>query len=210
MADHMLAGRDGGWVRERLAAKGMLENGEVALGKGNQERLEHDNGLSQAGIQVVVVRIHLSPHFLGIYGESFHQIVGSVAEIIAKFFDHLLQRAYFMKELEPMGKEHAVEHAAHASRTLALLSLKIGGIERSSVGNGSVMLGVLGQSMKQACERLGQQRAKPRSNTQSLQGLADVSQLPKFDSLIERYARHRVVGFEFVGLLVESECCLFL
>jgi len=40
------------------------------------------------------------------------------------------------------------------------------------------------QSTKQASERLGQQLAEARSYADSLQGLAGVSQLPQFDSLI--------------------------
>jgi len=55
-----------------------------------------------------------------------------------------------MEKLEPLGKQDAIEQAAHARGTLALLSLKIGGIEGGSVGNGSVVLGVLRQSTQQA------------------------------------------------------------
>jgi len=47
------------------------------------------------------------------------------------------------------------------------------------------MLGVFGQGMKQASERLGQQLAEARSYAYGLQGLARVSQLPQFDGLIE-------------------------
>src|SRR5712664_1237056 len=209
MADHVLAGRDVGFLRLRLLAKGILENAELALGQGNQERLEHDNGLSQASIQVVVVRVQLSPHFLGIQIVPSGEVIGGMAEILAKILDHLLQRAYLMKELEPMGEQHEVEEATHASRSLALLSLKIGGIERGSVGTGSVMLGVVGQSMKQACERLGQQLAEARSYAYGLKGFAGVSQMPQFDSLIERHAQHEVAGFKFADIFVENLVLFF-
>jgi len=73
----------------------------------------------------------------------------------------------------------------YACRPLASLPLKIRGIERRSLGDDSIMLGVFGQSTKQASERLGQHLAETRSYAYSLQGHAGVSQLPQFDSLIE-------------------------
>src|SRR6266436_7934807 len=104
MADHVLAGMDAGFLRLRLPAKGILENAELALGQGNQERLEYDNGLSQAGIQVVVVRVHVIPHFPGIRREPVGESISSVAKVPVKVLDHLLERAYFMEKLEPLGK----------------------------------------------------------------------------------------------------------
>ena len=62
------------------------------------------------------------------------------------------------------------------------------------------------QSTKQASERLGQQLAEARSYAYSLQGLAGVSRLPQFDSLIECHAQHGVAGFELADLLVENLC----
>src|SRR5260370_8915206 len=137
MADHVLAGMDAGFLRLRLPANGILENAELALGEGNQERLEYDNGLSQAGIQVVVVRVQLSPHFLGIQIGPSGEVIGGMAEILAKILDHLVQRAYLMKELEPMGEQHKVEEAPHASRSLALLSLQIAGVRRGMLCSGA-------------------------------------------------------------------------
>ncbi len=81
MADHRLAGRDEDFLELRLPANGILESNKLALGQGNQERLEDDNGLSQAGIQVVVVRVHLSPHFLGIQRGFFGEVVGGKAKL---------------------------------------------------------------------------------------------------------------------------------
>src|SRR5260370_435115 len=159
MADHTLGGRDGGFLGLTLLANGGLESPKLVLGQSNHERLEQDDGLSQAGIQVVVVRVHIIPYFLGMQRNPFGEVLGSAAEILAKILDHLLQRAYFVKKLEPVGKQHAIEEAAHPCRMLAPLSVKIGRIKAGRVGNGSVMLGVLRQSAKQAGERLGQQLA---------------------------------------------------
>src|ERR1700719_5049542 len=155
MAYRRLAGRDEGFLELRLLANGILESNNLALGQDNQERLKDNNGLSQAGIQVVVARVHLSPHFLGIQGGPFGEVIGGKAKLLPKILDHFLQSAYFVKELKPLGKQHVVEQAAHARRPLASWPLKIRGIERRSVGNGSIMLGVFGQGTKQPRELLG-------------------------------------------------------
>ena len=47
MVDQALAGRHG-FLGLGLLANGVLKRPELALGQGNQERLEDDNGLSQA------------------------------------------------------------------------------------------------------------------------------------------------------------------
>jgi hypothetical protein len=185
MAYRRLAGRDEGFLKLRLLANGILESNKLALGQDNQERLEDNNGLSQASIQVVVARVHLCPHFLGIQGGSLGEVIGGKAKLLPKILDHFLQGAYFVKELKPLGKQHVVEQTAHTRRPLASWPLKIRGIERRSVGDGSIMLGVFGQGTKQASERLGQQLAEARSYAYGLHGLAGVSQLPQFDSLIE-------------------------
>src|SRR5258708_13321135 len=108
MAENVLAGMDVGFLMLRLPANGILENAELALGQGNQERLEYDNGLSQAGIQVVVVRVQLSPHFLGIQIGPSGEVIGGMAKILAKILYHLVHRADFMKALETMCVPHTL------------------------------------------------------------------------------------------------------
>jgi hypothetical protein len=107
-----------------------------------------------------------------------------------------------VKELEPVSEQHAIQQAAYACRTLASLALKIRGIERRGVRGGTVMLGVFGESMKQADERLCQQPAELRGYPHGQLGFAGLPELPQFDSLIERHAQHGIAGFEFVDVLV--------
>ena len=109
MADHRLAGRDVGLRELRLLANGILESTKLALGQGNQERLEDNNGLSQAGIQVVVVRVHRRPHFLGIQRGPFGEVIGGKAKLLPKILDHFLQSAYLStkKTSEGLGQQLA-------------------------------------------------------------------------------------------------------
>jgi len=93
MADHTLAGRDVRFLGLRLLANGIFESPKLAFGQDDQERLEHNNGLSQTGIQVVVVRVHRGPHFLGIPSGSFGEVIGSMAKFLPQILDHFLQSA---------------------------------------------------------------------------------------------------------------------
>src|SRR5260370_21655629 len=185
MADHTVRGIGAVFLRLRLFENSLLKSPKLALGESNQEGLKHDNGFSEAGIQVVLVRVDISPHFYGIQGVSFGEVIGGTAKILAKIYDHLFQGAYFMKELKPVGEQHVVEEAAHARGALASLSLKIVRIQRRSVGNNSVMLGVFREGTKRTRERLGQQLAKARSNPHSKQRFARISKMPQLDILIE-------------------------
>ncbi len=185
MADHTVGARDGVFLKLRLLANRLLKSSKLALGESNQERFKDDDGFSKAGIQVVVVRVNISPHFYWIQRVSFGKVFSGAAKILAEIHDHLFQGAYFMKELKAVGEQHMIEEAAHARGALDSLSLKIGRVQRRSVGNGSVMLGVFGQSTKQTRERLGQELAKARSNPHSQEGLAGMSKMPEFEGLVE-------------------------
>ena len=178
MADHTVGGKDGVFLRLRLLANSRLKSSKLAIGEGNQERFKHDNGFSKAGVQVVVVHVHICPHFQGIQGGAFGEVICGTAKILAEIHDHFFQGTYFMKELKAVGEQHMIEEAAHARGALASLSLKIGGIQRRGVGNGSVMFGMFREGTEQARERLGQQLAKARSNSHGKEGLAGMSKMP--------------------------------
>src|SRR5260370_7577486 len=149
----------------RLLANSRLKSPKLALGEGNQERFENDNRFSKAGMQVVVVRVNICPHFQGIQGGAFGEVIRGTAKVLAEIHDHFLQGAYFMKELKAVGEQHMIDEAAHARGALASLSLKIGGVQRCGVGNGSVMFGMFRESTEQARERLGPQLPNARTNS---------------------------------------------
>ena len=116
-----------------------------------------------------MVRVHLSPHFLGMRRLSTGEVFGGVAKSLGKILNHFLQSAYFMKELQSLGKQHVVEQGAHARRSLGSCSLKVRRIEWRGVGDRSVVFGVLGQGTQQASELPGQQLAQARSYAHSLE-----------------------------------------
>jgi len=204
-----MGGRDSGFQRQRLLSNSILESSELALRQCNQERLENHNRLSHAGIEVVVVGVHLIPHFFGIQSHPLGEVIGGVAIIFTKIFNHLLQGADFMEELQPLGKQHMVEQAAHSRRTLAPVALEIGGIERGGVGNGAIVLGVLGQCPKQAGERLGQESAKAGSYAHGLERFGGLAQMPQLDRFVERHAQHDVTGLQPLDLPIEDLCFCF-
>ncbi len=156
-----------------------------------------------------MVGVYLIPHFFGIQSHPLGQVIGRVAVILAKIFHHLLQGADFMEELQALGKQHMVEQAAHARRTLAPVALKIGGIERRGVGNRAVVFGVLGQGPKQAGERLGQESAQPGSHAHGLERFAGLAYEAQLDSFVERHAQHDVTGLQPLDLSIENLCFCF-
>src|SRR5260370_18720636 len=172
MAEHTVGARDGVFLKLRLLANRLLKSSKLALGESNQERFKDDDGFSKAGIQVVVVRVNISPHFYWIQRVSFGKVFSGAAKILAEIHDHLFQGTYFMKELKAVGEQHMIEEAAHARGALASLSLKIGGGQRRGVGNGSLMFGMFREGTQQAPQRLGQQLSKARSKSPTKEGLA--------------------------------------
>src|SRR2546430_3896171 len=70
MADHALPGREVGFLELRLLANGVFERPQLAFGQYNQERLEHHDGLPQARIQVVVVRVRSEEHTSELQSQS--------------------------------------------------------------------------------------------------------------------------------------------
>src|SRR5260370_7194839 len=149
MAEHTVGARDGVFLKVRLLAKRILKSSKPALGESNQERFKDDDGFSKAGIQVVVVRVNISPHFYWIQRVSFGKVFSGAAKILAEIHDHLFQGAYFMKELKAGGEQHMIEEAAHARGALDSLSLKIGRVHRPTLGTGSVILPVFYQHTNQ-------------------------------------------------------------
>ena len=64
-------------------------------------------------------------------------------KITIEVIHHLAQCAELIEKLGPLTEENAAEQTAHARRTLAPGTLKIGGIEGSGIGNRAVVFGVL-------------------------------------------------------------------
>ena len=205
MADPLLAGRGIGRARACLVKDSLLEGVKLIRGKNEQKRLQEDNGFSKAGIDVVVVSVHGFPHSLGIRGGTLEKISGGVAVVGAEILDHFAQGADFGEKLEAVGKQNMVQKAAHASRFLAFLSLKICRVKRSCVWNGAVVFCVFVECTEQASKRGGEQEAKLGGDMDSLKGFAKMPVLPQLESFIERDTKHNVVGLERFDVITKND-----
>src|SRR5579863_10302708 len=89
-----------------LGAHGPLERNDLVVFQHDKKRLQEDDGLAQAGIQVIVSRVDDLPFggWLGrtTCGEVFH----SKPEVASEVADHLFESANLVKKLRPLGEQH--------------------------------------------------------------------------------------------------------
>lgn len=170
MADYPLVGGKIACGNLRLLAHGLLKSPKLVDRKDNEKRLKQDDCLSQASVEIVVVRTHLLPKVIGMERDTVCEVTGCHSEIFAQILDHFLQCVDLMEELEPLGEKHAVQEDTHARRTLALMPLIIGRVQGRGVGNCSVVFGVFAQSAEHSSKRAGQQFAQLRSHAEGSQG----------------------------------------
>jgi len=205
MADHWLASRWLGWDGFGLVQDGLLEGAELIRGKNEQERLQKDDALPQASINVVMVSVHSLPCSFGIRGGAVEKVRGGVAIIGAEILHHFAQGTDLGEKLETVGEQDVVQKAAHASRFLALLPLKICGVKRGGVGNSAVVFGVFIEGAEQAAEGSSKQETKSRGNTDGLKGFDKKPVLPQLESFVEGDTKHNVIGFECFDVVAENK-----
>src|SRR5437763_615955 len=97
-----------------LIVDGFLKIAQLRRRQDDQERLKQHDGFAETGIKVVVAGVDFMPAALRICVETHGEIVSDAAKVAVQIFHHLFHGADFMQELQPMGKEHAVEQPAHA------------------------------------------------------------------------------------------------
>lgn len=96
MADYLLAEGQTAYGDAGLLKYGFLKSPKLVDGKDNEEGFKQHDRLSQASIQIVVVRVHLVPELLGVDRDTLREVIGCRAEIFAQVFDHFLQRVDLM------------------------------------------------------------------------------------------------------------------
>ena len=69
MTEHAVAGF--GWWKLGLFQDSLPEGGQLVCRKHEEEGFQQDDGLPEAGIQIVVVRVHCLPHSSGISRTAF-------------------------------------------------------------------------------------------------------------------------------------------
>lgn len=139
-----------------LVIDGFFKIAKLPSWKDHEERLKQHDRFPEAGIQVIMARIHVVPPAFGVCAEPIGEISGDVTKILVQVLYHFLEGADFMKELEPMRKKHPIQEPAHARRTLAPWPMIILRVQRGGIRNSPVMLGMLVQCAESARERASQ------------------------------------------------------
>jgi hypothetical protein len=103
MADCRLVGGCAEVAHTHLAADGFLKRHEFFVGDSAEERLQKDDSLTEARVQIVVGSIHGIPVGTRICGGAACQIIRTDMELAAKIHDHLKQGADFVEELGTLG-----------------------------------------------------------------------------------------------------------
>ena len=100
--------------QQRLVVHGFLKIAKLSRRKHDEEGLKQHDGFPQAGIEVIVARIHIVPHALGVRAYPLDEIAREVTEVPIQVFHHFFKGADFMKELKAMREKHPVQQSAHA------------------------------------------------------------------------------------------------
>jgi hypothetical protein len=90
MADISVEVGRGSFWHTHLSAHSLLKQEEFLVGNGTKEGFQQDDGLAEAGVQIVVGDIHGSPVGKWIYRVAAGQLIGRPLELAAEIHDHLM------------------------------------------------------------------------------------------------------------------------
>jgi hypothetical protein len=148
MTDRRMEGRSINCRSHQVFAGGVLKGFKLAVGKGDQEGFQKNNGLPQAGIEIIVASVNFVPERSGINIEAGGEPVGGLAEILTNVLNHFLKSADLMEKLKAVREQHTIQQATHAGRSLASMAPVVRRVQRGGIGDGAIMPGVLGQGPK--------------------------------------------------------------
>lgn len=131
--------------RVHVNTNGLLKGSELVIGQNHQERLQEDDGLSQAGVEVKMRGVYHAPIGRGLIRNSTTKVFSGLSKIFAAVSHQFLQGPNFVPELGALGEQDTTQKIAHPGSSLPLGALEIRRIKRPGVGKGSVMPGMLVQ-----------------------------------------------------------------
>ena len=129
--------------RDRLGFQSAPEAGELCVGQSMEKRLEKHYGLAEAGVEVIVDGVEQFPFAFRVKGFATCEFFGGGRKTGIEFIDQIGERGNFVQKLGFAGKEHFAQEVVETSHTLAAGILEVCGVERSQIGGGAEMLGVL-------------------------------------------------------------------
>ena len=186
-----------------LIKDGLFKIPQLRRRKDNEEGLEQHDSLPEAGIEVVVARVHLMPAALWVGTDPLGKVVGGGAKVPVQIFHHFFEGADFMEKLEPVGKEHPVQEPAHPRGALAPRSVIVLWVQGCGTGNGPKVLGMVVQCSEGARERPSETLAQIRAYGDGAQGFCQKSCAFELDGLVQGNAEHVVEQFKKTFMIMK-------
>lgn len=193
------SGKRGG-KNQRFIEK-RLETDELGIWEGVEKRLEDNDGLAEAGVQVVMNGIEKFPLKVGADGIAGSQFIGGRLEAGVEFVDEIGERGDFVIKLRPAGEKNPAEKIVEQRDALAAGMLKIIGVERSKIRCDAEMFGMFEHHEKHGAERMGEPLTQGRRNRKDLVRLGDPAVLTQTKSFVESNTEHGVGGFEATNII---------
>ena len=189
-----------GGENQRFIEKG-LETDELGIWQGVEKRLEDDDGLAEAGIQVVMNGIEKFPRKVGAEGIAGSQFIGGRLKAGNEFVDEIGERGDFVIKLRPAGEKNPAEKIVEQRDALATGMLEIIGVQRSKIRRDAEMFGMFEHHEKHGAERISEALAQSRRNRKNLIGLENPAVLAQTKSFVESNTEHGVGGFEATNVV---------
>jgi hypothetical protein len=161
-----------------------------------EEALEKDDRLAEAGIQVVMGGIEQVPFALRVDGEWVVQLFRGAGEGLVEILNQFEKSRDFMKKLRALAEEDAAADPIEAGGTAASGLLKILGIERTEIRDGAKVLGMSKHGAEKSQERVGKPLAKSRSHREGLMRFGEAAIAAKTNGFIQIDTKHGVGRFK--------------
>lgn len=106
-------------------ADGEVQALQLRFGQNEEEGLEQDDGLAEAGIQIEMTEVEDAAEFREVFPGIEIQMIDGLAELEFQRLDNVLQREDLLKELGIFREENAVEEATGAGGALGVFRFEI-------------------------------------------------------------------------------------
>ena len=173
-----------GFENAHLGTYRGLEGFELVVRESHEERFQQDDRFPKTSIQVVMSGVNGLPFGLGVQAGAARNLGGGSTKIVIEIIDHLAEGADLMEKLGALAEQDAAEQAVEERHPLSSDTLEIGGVEWGSVGDGTVMFGVLAERPKQRGQRVGEPVTEIGCYADRQAGLDQASALTERERLI--------------------------
>jgi hypothetical protein len=182
----------------------LLEGEELILGKGDEERLEQDDGFAEAGVQVKVTSVNDLPKRRRVKSRSAGNLARGFPKLGVEVLNDFEKTVRFVEELGALREQDETEQAVHAGGVLSLGTTEVLGIKRFCIGDGSVVFGVADQRTQQCSKGFGKARTEFFNDADSLNRFMELARLSILDGFVQSDAHHSIERIQVLNVGIEN------